>query len=303
MRRTTFSFAVILGLLTLAFAPDTAHAQATRTWVSGVGDDVNPCSRTAPCKTFAGAISKTAAGGEINCIDPGGFGTVTIIKAITIDCQEIPASILASATNGINVNAGASDKVVLRGLTINGAGTTLGLRGINILAGASVTIENVRVFGFSQQGIADTRSAGGTLAITDTVSRNNAIAGIGVATGATVKVLISNVRLLNNGHGIASGPNAFIMIKGSDLSNNTNAGIDNEGANIVASGNAISSNATGVLNSSGITRLANNDIAFNTTSINNSSGSVITFGNNRTNTPTSGAITAAGGATSDLGQQ
>jgi hypothetical protein len=303
VRRTTFSFAVILGLLTLAFAPGSAHAQATRTWVSGVGDDVNPCSRTAPCKTFAGAISKTAAGGEINCLDPGGFGTVTIVKAITIDCQDILASILSSATNGINVNAGASDKVVLRGLTINGAGTTIGLRGINILAGGSVTIENVRVFGFSQQGIADTRAAGGTLAITDTVSRNNVIAGIGVATGATVKVLISNVRLLNNGHGIASGPNAFITIKGSDLSNNTNAGIDNEGGNIVASGNAISSNATGVLNSSGITRLANNDIVFNTTSINNASGSVITFGNNRTNTPTSGAITAAGGATSDLGQQ
>src|SRR5205807_5391143 len=61
-----------------------AQAQATRTWVSGVGDDVNPCSRTAPCKTFAGAISKTAIGGEINCIDSGGFGSVTITKAITI---------------------------------------------------------------------------------------------------------------------------------------------------------------------------------------------------------------------------
>ncbi|MCA6125893.1 right-handed parallel beta-helix repeat-containing protein [Bradyrhizobium sp. WSM 1704] len=302
--RRTFSFAVILGLLTLAFAADTAYAQATRTWVSGVGDDVNPCSRTAPCKTFAGAISKTAAGGEINCIDPGGFGAVTITKSITIDCQEIPASILASATNGIYVNAGTSDKIVLRGLSINGAGTTPGIRGINILAAGTVTIENVRVFGFSQQGIADTRANGGTLAITDTVSRNNAIAGIGIATGAAVKVLISNVRLLNNGHGVATGPNAFVTIKGSDLSNNTNAGIDNEGANIVASGNAISSNGTGVLNtSSGITRLANNDIVFNTTSINNSAGSVISFGNNRTNTPTSGPITPAGGATSDLGQQ
>ena len=304
MRRTTFSLAVILGFLTLFLAPDLAHAQATRTWVSGVGDDANPCSRTAPCKTFAGAISKTAAGGEINCIDPGGFGTVTIVKSITIDCQEIPASILASGTNGINVNAGAADKIVLRGLSINGAGTTLGLRGINILAGGSVTVENVRVFGFSQQGIADTRAAGGTLAITDTVSRNNATAGVGIANGATVKVVIDNLRALNNGHGVAFGPNAFIMIKGSALSNNTNAGIDNEGANIVVSGTAISSNGTGVLNTAnGITRLANNDIVFNTTSINNSSGSVISFGNNRTNTPTSGPITPAGGATSDLGQQ
>ena len=61
-----------------------AQAQATRTWVSGVGDDVNPCSRTAPCKTFAGAISKTANGGEIDCLDPGGYGTLTITKSITV---------------------------------------------------------------------------------------------------------------------------------------------------------------------------------------------------------------------------
>src|SRR5438046_5975235 len=81
-----------------------AHAQATRTWVSGVGDDVNPCSRTAPCKTFAGAISKTAINGEINCLDPGGFGAVTITKSITIDCHEIFALILASGTTGVNIN-------------------------------------------------------------------------------------------------------------------------------------------------------------------------------------------------------
>src|SRR6185503_4600434 len=85
-----------------------AHGQATRTWVSGVGDDVNPCSRTAPCKTFAGAISKTSAGDEINCLDPGGYGTVTITKSITIDCTGTFGSVLSSATNGINVNDSAS---------------------------------------------------------------------------------------------------------------------------------------------------------------------------------------------------
>ena len=76
-------------------------AQANRTWVSGVGDDVNPCSRTAPCKTFAGAISKTAAKGEINCIDSGGFGAVTITKAIAIVCDDVLAGIMASGTNGV----------------------------------------------------------------------------------------------------------------------------------------------------------------------------------------------------------
>src|SRR4030088_162144 len=86
-----------------------AAAQATRTWISGVGDDVNPCSRTAPCKTFAGAISKTAPGGEIDCLDPGGFGALTITKAITLDCTGTHGSVLVSGTNGIVVSAGAND--------------------------------------------------------------------------------------------------------------------------------------------------------------------------------------------------
>src|SRR3989454_12741138 len=90
-----------IAIFTFAFA-SLAQAQATRTWVSGVGDDANPCSRTAPCKTFAGAISKTARNGEINCLDPGGFGAVTITKSITIDCHEGFASILNAGTNGVN---------------------------------------------------------------------------------------------------------------------------------------------------------------------------------------------------------
>src|SRR5436189_573285 len=118
-----------------------ANAQATRTWVSGVGDDVNPCSRTAPCKTFAGAISKTAVNGEINCLDPGGFGTVTITKSITIDCHEIFASILNAGTNGIIINydsfavADARKTVRLRNLNFNGVDT--GLNGIRILGGVA----------------------------------------------------------------------------------------------------------------------------------------------------------------------
>src|SRR5215510_81523 len=98
-----------------------ANAQATRTWVSGVGDDANPCSRTVPCKTFAGAISKTAPCGEISVLDPGGFGAVTITKAITINGDGTLAGILAATVNGIIVAAGASDVVILRSLSINGA--------------------------------------------------------------------------------------------------------------------------------------------------------------------------------------
>src|SRR5215218_7056741 len=89
-------------LITIALAlPLLVSAQATRTWVSGVGDDVNPCSRTAPCKTFAGAISKTATNGEINCLDPAGYGTVNVTKSITIDCEDTQGSILSSGTNGV----------------------------------------------------------------------------------------------------------------------------------------------------------------------------------------------------------
>src|SRR6202451_1351610 len=133
-------FLLCLGLLGALLVPSLlatpANAQATRTWVSGVGDDVNPCSRTAPCKTFAGAISKTAAGGEINCLDPGGFGAVTITKSITIDCHEIFGSVLVSGTNGINI-AASGGNVVLRNLNLNGL-VNNGLKGISITTANSV---------------------------------------------------------------------------------------------------------------------------------------------------------------------
>src|SRR5436305_1116629 len=81
--RRLAKFVPAIAVIALA-VPSAAFGQATRTWVSGVGDDANPCSRTAPCKTFAAAISKTAAGGEINCLDPGGFGGATISKQLDI---------------------------------------------------------------------------------------------------------------------------------------------------------------------------------------------------------------------------
>src|SRR6202035_4198960 len=113
-----------------------------------VGDDVNPCSRTAPCKTFAGAISKTAAGGEINVIDSGGYGVVTITKSITIDGGPFLAGVLATGSNGIVINAGPTDIVTLRNLDINGTNTpsTMDTRGIKFLAGKSLIIDNCRVY-------------------------------------------------------------------------------------------------------------------------------------------------------------
>src|SRR5256884_9018116 len=133
--------ALAIAIFTFGFA-SMAQAQASRTWVSGVGDDANPCSRTAPCKTFAGAISKTAPGGEIDALDPAGYGAVTITKAITIDGGGGQvASVLVSGTNGIVVSANSStDVVILRNLRINGIGT--GLNGIRFLSGKALHIDH-----------------------------------------------------------------------------------------------------------------------------------------------------------------
>src|SRR5215470_5495362 len=138
----------VLAFVVCAGAP--AHAQATRTWVSGVGDDANPCSRTAPCKTFAGAISKTAVGGEIDVLDPGGFGAVTITKSISIEACCI-AGVLVSGTNGIVVSAPAGSFVVLRGLTFDGLGT--GLAGIKFNSGGSLYVEDCFINNFIAFGI------------------------------------------------------------------------------------------------------------------------------------------------------
>src|SRR6476661_3731935 len=165
-----------------------AGAQASRTWVSGVGDDANPCSRTAPCKTFAGAISKTAAGGEIDALDPAGYGAVTITKGITIDGGGGQvASVLVSGTNGIVVAAGPSDVVILRNLRINGIGT--GINGIRFLSGKALVVENCNIFGFTNNGIDIATAGGGQVFVTGTSSRNNGRAGLEIE--STINTFVS----------------------------------------------------------------------------------------------------------------
>src|SRR6202034_1945773 len=115
MRKIAVFIAVLGTTLLPVLCTVPAQAQATRTWVSGVGDDANPCSRTAPCLTFAGAITKTAAGGGKDARDPGGFGTLTINKSITIDGGGGVASVMVPTnTSGITVSAGATDIVTIR---------------------------------------------------------------------------------------------------------------------------------------------------------------------------------------------
>src|SRR5688572_30670611 len=151
MSKFQFTIKVLAVAIFMLASVSMAQAQASRTWVSGVGDDVNPCSRTAPCKTWAGAISKTANCGEIDALDPGGFGAVTITKSITLDGTGTMASILASLVTGITVNATATDVITIRGLSINGFCN--GLRAMNILQAKTVNVEDCVMFRFAGPGI------------------------------------------------------------------------------------------------------------------------------------------------------
>ena len=195
--KVRFSFSVVaVSMLMLVFT-SLASAQASRTWVSGVGDDVNPCSRTAPCKTFAGAISKTAAQGEINCLDPGGFGAITITKSITIDCAGTMGSILAAGTNGVIVNAAATDVVTIRNLSIDGFAT--GLNGIRVLAAKAVRVENVVIFGFrggTGMGIDVSAAANVHLTVVNTTI-TDCLQGIrATTTGGNVFGDLNNLRIV-----------------------------------------------------------------------------------------------------------
>jgi hypothetical protein len=174
-----------------------AQAQASRTWVSGVGDDANPCSRTAPCKTFAGAISKTAAAGEINCLDPGAFGTVTITKSISIICEGVAAGVLGSGTNGIIVNAASTDKVLLQGLDIEGLGT--GLNGVSIVGGGKTTIVRCSIRNFTQNGVSLAETSNARVVVQDTLITGNAVGGISVRGAAGANAVVDRTTLDKNG--------------------------------------------------------------------------------------------------------
>ena len=194
-------YAGLFGIaLLFVMSAGSAQAQATRTWVSGVGDDANPCSRTAPCKTFAGAISKTAPAGEINCIDPGGFGALTITKAIAIKCDGLEAGVLVSGTNGIVISAATTDTVYLSGLDFEGLNSSLS--GVLINTAANVHIVNCVIRGFNTAGInVDNSTSGVRVDVIDTVVADNAGEGIISRPTGSVgnRVMIDRTRVSNNG--------------------------------------------------------------------------------------------------------
>jgi hypothetical protein len=272
LTRTLAALAAFATTALLFAAP--ASAQATRTWVSGVGDDANPCSRTAPCKTFAGAISKTAASGEIDCLDPGGFGGLTITKAITIDCTA-PGGIggvLVSGTNGFVVNAGTADKVQLIGLDINGLGPAPGpgINGVLVVQAGNVSIINCLIYGFTA-----TAYASGVVGS----------AGIAVAPSSNpVKVYIGNTIIRNNNSGVAINPASSSVFATVELDHVTLD--DNAQTGSTAAANL-------VLNTTSSTAILTNSTFTGGVAIANPGpGSVISYENN--------LIRPAGGVTTSL---
>lgn len=286
LRRITLRL-LVLGVFTLAFT-SFAQAQATRTWVSGVGDDVNPCSRTAPCKTFAGAISKTAAGGEIDALDPGGFGTLTATKSITVDGMGTLASVLNSGgISGITVNDGATATpgtitVQIRNISINGAGTTLGLNGIRMLSGKSLQVENTRIQNQSGDGININNATQVIKAMVEYTTVSNA-GGSGFSlTDGNAQATLYRCVFKDNNNGVTDAA-GVVNVDNSEISHNTTNGINaTTGASLVhASNNTVTSNGTGINSGAGsVVRISNNEVWRNNTGL-NVSGTMETYRNNR----------------------
>jgi hypothetical protein len=285
---------ILTAVLVIGFSA-AAFGQATRTWVSGVGDDANPCSRTAPCKTFAGAISKTATGGEISVLDPGGFGAVTITKSITINGTGTLAGILAALVNGVIVNGAVDSTVILREISINGA--TNGLNGVRFLAGKTLMVDHCWIYGFTNNGI-DVAVAGvSNLKVINSVFENITQDGMHLnSTGGQVNAMINNTEIMNcAGDGIEAASNVRAAVSNSRIFLDGN-GIRTTGANSLFNLDDLFITQVGIaLQSSGSSaiRISDSIIAQNSTGISLNGGAIESFqGNSLIGNTTPGAFSA-----------
>jgi Periplasmic copper-binding protein (NosD) len=279
-----------------------AQAQACRTWVSGVGDDVNPCSRTAPCKTFAGAISKTAECGEIDVLDPGGFGAVTITKCMTIDGTYGAGfgSILVSGTSGVVVNVTtnpATAKVTLRRLSINGGCLpTSSIHGISYLAGNSLHVQQCDIFGFGQNGINIALSTSGNATIQDTTIREVGGSAISAtASSGNVAVVVTNAQIDKAPNGLSAALNSVVTVRNSTFALCATNGINTaNNAQVNVTDSLFANDGTGINIAAGATaRLNNNVFANNGTGVANAGTGVSPASNNKfigNGTDRSGAV-------------
>ena len=289
---------IVLGFgLALGIA-STAHAQATRTWVSGVGDDVNPCSRTAPCKTFAGAISKTADGGYINVLDPGGFGGVTITKSLTIDGGEQHSGVLVSFTSGIVINA-PGKRVVLRNLVLESPSITgPGTNAIRVVAATEVHVENVWIGHFSNRAVDWTAAAGGEGYFNNvTIVNNGGSSGDGMVFESG-RISINQLWAESNrGSAVQAQNTALVTVRNSYASGNTAgfAAAVNASAVLNIENCVATHNTHGIFASGGSTvRVSNSTSVSNTTTglFNDGASTIISLsGNIVTGNPTNGSFT------------
>ena len=294
---------IVLGVL--IFGTIMVQAQINRTWVSGTGNDANPCSRTAPCRTFAGAISKTAAGGEIDALDSGDFGAVTITKAITIDSGGTQiASVMANGTNGIVVQAGPNDVVILRNLRINGIGT--GINGIRFLSGKDLNVENSYIFGFTTNGIdvVLNQRTQASVHVLSSVIKN--VGGVGIrATNAVtpdVQVGVEETSVILTSIGVQAADHSYVAVDRSFVENAGTAAYSatsSAGDSIMTvdhSDGSFSGIGVQAINGSQVF-IADSKFASNTTQVSLSvnGGGCVTYGSNRFYNPTlpAGLCTAA----------
>jgi hypothetical protein len=295
--------AALLVAALCAAAPAAWGVTAQRTFVSALGNDANTCALAAPCRGFAAAMVQTNPGGEIVVLDSAGYGPVTITKAVSI---VVPPGIYAgvsvtiAGTDGIVVSAGATDEVILRGLTINNQG---GNNGVVFNSGAALYIESCSIRGFSLPGMANVKfapSAASKLFIKDSYIRGGQ-AGINLANGTTAaSATIDNTRIEANATGITASFSGAIALRNSIVSENTGHGVnlqtgagqvldaaldnvmlsnnDSNGLNVAGAsitvamtGSTAVGNITGVFVQGGATaataRLTNNVISRNTTGV------------------------------------
>ena len=294
MKKFAFALKALSVLICALAVSSVASAQATRTWVSGVGDDANPCSRTAPCKTFAGAISKTATTGKINCLDPGGFGAVTITKSITIDCMNTEAGILAAGVNGVIINAPTTSKITLRGLEISGVDT--GLDGIRFLQGGTLVVEKTWIHDM-QNGInvGVNQTANVEVLIRDVHIENNSSVGIFISNSSSglVRAVVEKSTSFNNAHGLIGRNNARVTTRESVFSGNSTNGIlaevlsggptaeiNVDSCIITGNGNGLNAGTNAAANQ-GTLRVTNTNISDNTTGVTAGNGQALTFCDNK----------------------
>jgi len=201
VNRTAFLSAAFGASLALGVAVQPAEALSNRTWVSGKGADSGACGLATPCRTFAYAITQTNAGGEVDVLDPAGYGAVTIGKAISIinDGVGTAGVQIGSGGTAITVAAGANDAVLLRGLTIEGTG--IGAIGVQFSSGASLVIEKCTIRDFTGKGVFISPSSTSSFAISDTVISHIGFYGIYVIPSGSAGIdgLVSNVSIENAG--------------------------------------------------------------------------------------------------------